>query len=406
MSASYQIETDCHCAPGDAYACQIHSKDPEVRAAAWKYRCEIAERAMDYSRKRGTTECGGDACPGCVGCSSLGREVVACDAPSSSTAPRAAPDLPSGPWKVEGPGDGWGEHVAICYGAGGGEHCIVSQWGTPEWTAFAHWAASVRNRTPAPAPRQPSEPLTETGTWSDKRGHRPPPISEEARAAREPLPPHVLLGGEPETIVPAPGRPLPARQPSGPPIVHVCAECADFGHRVYRRGTCRRDGTDHDMGESCERWNAARQPSDTGAQKVGCPSCGGSYATDKAGDGRPRFTCGACGHVWTNGGDGGKYAARACECGFTTADPFVWEAHEAWHRRQPSGTDTARGPTPKLSDKCARCGFEWGSHGADDRCVELDAKGHFIQNRHKTTWLARRKDASPSSPSSTTPEKP
>lgn len=43
--ASYKIETECHCAPGDAYACQIHSKDPAIRAAAWQLRCEKAESA-------------------------------------------------------------------------------------------------------------------------------------------------------------------------------------------------------------------------------------------------------------------------------------------------------------------------------------------------------------------------
>jgi hypothetical protein len=31
----------------------------------------------------------------------------------------------------------------------------------------------------------------------------------------------------------------------------------NFGHRVYRRGTCRRDGSDHDMGESCFAWARA-----------------------------------------------------------------------------------------------------------------------------------------------------
>jgi hypothetical protein len=87
---------------------------------------------------------------------------------------------------------------------------------------------------------------------------------------------------------------------------------------------------------------APRQPSEP-ATHTGCPRCSGSYAIDKAGDGRPRFTCDACGYVWTAGGDGGKYAAPRCEaCGFTTSDAFVWEAHKAWHRGEDTNGGTDR----------------------------------------------------------------
>jgi transposase-like protein len=57
--------------------------------------------------------------------------------------------------------------------------------------------------------------------------------------------------------------------------------------------------------------------------RAGCPRCGGSYTTDKAGDGRPRFTCDGCRLVWTYGGDGGPYAAQPgagwCETGVRCA---------------------------------------------------------------------------------------
>jgi hypothetical protein len=59
------------------------------------------------------------------------------------------------------------------------------------------------------------------------------------------------------------------------------------------------------------------------AARSGCPRCGGSYATDKAGDGRPRFTCDGCRLVWTYGGDGGPYATQPgagwCETGVRCA---------------------------------------------------------------------------------------
>lgn len=41
-----------------------------------------------------------------------------------------------------------------------------------------------------------------------------------------------------------------------------------------------------------------------------CPQrCGGALQQDKAFDGRPRFTCSKCGHVFTNGKSGEPYAS-------------------------------------------------------------------------------------------------
>lgn len=40
----YKIETECHCEPKDPLRCQIHDKDPQVRATAWEFRCWMAER--------------------------------------------------------------------------------------------------------------------------------------------------------------------------------------------------------------------------------------------------------------------------------------------------------------------------------------------------------------------------
>lgn len=40
-----------------------------------------------------------------------------------------------------------------------------------------------------------------------------------------------------------------------------------------------------------------------------CPKCHtGGYRQTEARDGRPEFECGVCGHIWTYGKDGGKYA--------------------------------------------------------------------------------------------------
>lgn len=39
-----------------------------------------------------------------------------------------------------------------------------------------------------------------------------------------------------------------------------------------------------------------------------CPRCRkGGYTQGKADDGRPRFTCSACGNTWTCGKDGGEF---------------------------------------------------------------------------------------------------
>lgn len=38
--AAYKIETECHCRPNDPYSCQLHHKDPEMRANAWRYKYE------------------------------------------------------------------------------------------------------------------------------------------------------------------------------------------------------------------------------------------------------------------------------------------------------------------------------------------------------------------------------
>jgi hypothetical protein len=41
-----------------------------------------------------------------------------------------------------------------------------------------------------------------------------------------------------------------------------------------------------------------------------CPACRqGGYKVEEATDGRPKFTCTKCDHVWTCGLDGGPYVA-------------------------------------------------------------------------------------------------
>jgi transposase-like protein len=43
--------------------------------------------------------------------------------------------------------------------------------------------------------------------------------------------------------------------------------------------------------------------------KPACPKCRGKgYTTSRAVDGRPKFTCTSCGHIWTAGTRGGVWA--------------------------------------------------------------------------------------------------
>ena len=45
-----------------------------------------------------------------------------------------------------------------------------------------------------------------------------------------------------------------------------------------------------------------------------CPFCAlGGYRQGTAYDGRPMFTCERCGHVWSQGKSGGKYALHNSE---------------------------------------------------------------------------------------------
>lgn len=77
----------------------------------------------------------------------------------------------SAPWFLEsGPTKKWGSHIAICYGPGGGRHCIVHEWDNPERRAIyehivALHNASLQSATGAPKnceqcgvpPRDPCE---------------------------------------------------------------------------------------------------------------------------------------------------------------------------------------------------------------------------------------------------------
>jgi hypothetical protein len=58
-------------------------------------------------------------------------------------------EAPPGPWRAEGPGDGWGDHIALCHaGDGGGTDAIVTGWSLDTWAEAVRLVVAMRAALP------------------------------------------------------------------------------------------------------------------------------------------------------------------------------------------------------------------------------------------------------------------